>query len=243
MSTETPAVSGQRWAGPVHRLASGPAGGIGLDGRRLTSPVQGFGRLWQKTYRVRLGRDVTPEQVMATWKQRFPEFWPANAEWISAPGIVPGQLAALRVHSPGGLTVTTGVLVLYADDTCFTVMTPEGHSFAGFNTFSAHRDGEETIAQVQALMRTSDPLFDLGMPIMHRMEDRQWRHTLTTLAVAHGVEEPEITLERILVDSRRQWRYWRNVRRNGLAGSLTRPFRSVFRRGREQRPSTAVPAG
>ena len=33
--------------------------------------------MWQKTYQVRLPRDRgTPAELIATWKQRFPEFWP-----------------------------------------------------------------------------------------------------------------------------------------------------------------------
>ena len=43
---------------PSSRLEVGavPAGAINLNvaGRRLAGPVQGFGQLWQKTYRVRL---------------------------------------------------------------------------------------------------------------------------------------------------------------------------------------------
>ena len=38
---------------------------------------------------------------------------------------------------PGGLKLSTGVLVLYADDESFTLMTPQGHMFAGWITFSA----------------------------------------------------------------------------------------------------------
>ena len=47
------------WARPIDRLqvtGAGPAArGINVAGRRQTSPIQGFGRMWQKTYRVRLG--------------------------------------------------------------------------------------------------------------------------------------------------------------------------------------------
>lgn len=50
---------------------------IRVEGRRLTSPIQGFGRMWQKTYQVRLPAErVAPADLIATWKQRFPEFWP-----------------------------------------------------------------------------------------------------------------------------------------------------------------------
>ena len=53
-------------------------------------------------------------------------------------GIAPGEVAALDLSMPGGLKLSTGVLVLYADDESFTLMTPQGHMFAGWITFSAY---------------------------------------------------------------------------------------------------------
>ena len=35
------------------------------------------------------------------------------------------------------MKLSTGVMVLYADEESFTLMTPEGHMFAGWITFSA----------------------------------------------------------------------------------------------------------
>ena len=35
------------------------------------------------------------------------------------------------------MPLSTGVLVLYADDESFTLMTPQGHVFAGWITFSS----------------------------------------------------------------------------------------------------------
>ena len=61
------------------RAASAPTGALNLnvDGRRAMSPLQGFGQLWQKTFRIRLnGAGVTPAEVITTWKERFGEFWP-----------------------------------------------------------------------------------------------------------------------------------------------------------------------
>ena len=41
------------------------------------SPLQGFGQMWQKTFRIRLkGAQVKPAEVITTWKERFPTFWP-----------------------------------------------------------------------------------------------------------------------------------------------------------------------
>jgi hypothetical protein len=229
----------EHWAQHVDRLHVGSlpaqARNLNVDGRRVTSPIQGFGKMWQKTYRIRLeGAAVTPEEVIALWKARFPDFWPKR-NWFfgSLDGIKPGDVAVLNL-SLLGMPISTGVLVLYADDTTFTVMTPEGHQFAGFNTFSAHRDDDTTCIQIQALIRASDPVYEIALPIIgHRMEDRFWRHTLKALAAEFGVAGQDVVLERIEVDKRRQWKKWRNVWNNAAIRSvlwlLATPFRLVAR--------------
>ena len=91
---------------------------------------------------------------------------------------------------PGGLKLSTGVLVMYADEESFTLMTPQGHMFAGWITFSAFEDDDGvTCAQAQVLMRASDPLYEIGMTMGgHGQEDRHWEHTLRELARHFGVE-------------------------------------------------------
>ena len=62
-------------------------------------------------------------------------------------------------------------------------MTPQGHMFAGWITFSATEVDGDTVAQAQVLMRASDPIFELGLTLGgHKQEDRFWQHTLTALA-------------------------------------------------------------
>lgn len=211
------------WAALVSTLKVGevPEGAINLnvEGRRVTSPLHGFGRLWQKTYRIPLGTQVTPEEVISEWKARFPDFWPeGNRFFGSLTGIAPGDVAVLNLAAPGGMKLSTGVLVLYADDDSFTFMNPTGHMFAGFITFSAEKDGETT-AQVQALIRASDPFFEIGMPLMMgRMEDRFWVLTLKNLAAHFGMEG-EVDIKALCVDRRRQWKYWTNVKHNAAIRS------------------------
>ena len=53
----------------------------------------------------------------------------------------PGEVALLNLAVPGGMTLSTGVRVIYADEESFSFMTPEGHMFAGMITFSAYDDG------------------------------------------------------------------------------------------------------
>src|SRR5205814_4576807 len=127
---------------------------------------------------------VSNTDLIAVWKQHFPDCWPeGNSFYGPLTGIAPGDIALLNMALPGRMKLSTGVMVLYADEESFTLMTPEGHVFAGWITFSAAERDESTVAQIQVLMRASDPFFELGMPIVgHRNEDRFWQRTLGALA-------------------------------------------------------------
>jgi hypothetical protein len=209
--------SEESWAKSVSRLevTDVPDGAVNLnvDGRRLTSPIQGFGKMWQKTYQVRLPAErVSPTELIATWKERFREFWPEGNHFYGAlTGIAPGDVALLNMTLPGRMKLSTGVMVLYADEESFTLMTPQGHMFAGWITFSAAEVEGETMAQAQVLMRASDPIFEMGLAMGgHKQEDRFWNHTLTALA-AHFGHEAEVDTRVVCVDKKRQWSKWRNV--------------------------------
>ena len=105
---------GDAWAKPVAHLevtgVEPGSSGINVAGRRPTSPVQGFGRMWQKTYRIRLeGADVEPAEVIAVWKRDFPTFWPkGNRFFAPLAGIAPGEVAVLDLTMPGGLKLSCG---------------------------------------------------------------------------------------------------------------------------------------
>ena len=169
-----------------------PDGAINLNvqGRSVNSPIQGFGKMWQKTYKVTIGDDVTPQEVIEVWKERFPQFWPKGASFYGPiAGIAPGDVALLNLKMPGGVKLSTGVLVMYADEESFTLMTPEGHMFAGWITFSSYPTGLGTVAQAQVLMRASDPLYEMGLTLGgHRKEDKFWEATLLSLASYFGAE-------------------------------------------------------
>ena len=244
MSTQPDKRDAASWARPVERLIAGD-GHINVTGRRPTAPMNGFGRMWQKTYRASLGAAaVTPAEVIAVWKERFPELWPAgNRFFAPLAGIAPGEVAALDLTMPGGLRLSTGVLVLYADDESFTLMTPEGHMFAGWITFSAFVEDGATCAQAQVLMRASDPLYELGLALGgHRQEDAHWAHTLSALAGHFGVTA-DVTTQAVCVDRRRQWsrvaNVWQNAGiRSGLHMAAT-PFRTLRRAARRDRAREA----
>jgi hypothetical protein len=230
------------WARQVTKLKVGevPAEAVNrnVEGRRVMSPIQGFGKMWQKTYRVHLAEaNVSPAEVIAEWKANFASFWPER-NWFYGPltGIAPGEVAVLNLTMPGRLKLSTGVLVLYADEESFTFMTPQGHMFAGWITFSAAENDGVTTAQVHILMRAHDPLSEVGLALGgHKMEDRFWQETLEALALHFG-SEGEATTEVTCVDGHRQWSKATNVWhssaiRSGLyaatapARALMRPFR------------------
>jgi len=229
------------WAahGTQLRVSEVPVGAINLnvEGRSVVGPLQGFGRMWQKTYRVRLAQTaVTPREVIAAWKANFQSFWPkGNRFYIPLTGIKPGEVALLNLKT-AGMPLSTGVLVLYADDEAFTLMTPQGHLFAGWITFSALEDGDATIAQAQVLMRANDPFYEMVLRFGgHRQEDKFWRHTLTALAAYFSVKAP-VEMEKICVDRRRQWRYAKNIWHNAsLRTILTIPARWFGGGGKQRR--------
>src|ERR1700683_4803696 len=184
------------WAKKVDRLEVDPRAGVrgtNVAGRRLTGPVQGFGKMWQKTYVMDAGPQITPEQAIATWREHFPEFWPKGNRFAGAlTGINPGDVALLDLAIGGGVKLSPGVFVLYADAESFTLMTPQGHMFAGWITFSAEREGDETVVQALVLMRANDPLYEVAMTFGgHRKEDRFWAATLTALGKRLGLPHTE----------------------------------------------------
>jgi hypothetical protein len=219
------------WAKKVDRLEVDPRDGVrgtNVAGRRLTGPVQGFGKMWQKTYRMDAGPHITPEQAIATWREHFPEFWPKGNRFAGAlTGINPGDVALLDLAIGGGVKLSTGVFVLYADAESFTLMTPQGHMFAGWITFSAEREREadtttmKTTVQAQVLMRANDPLYEIAMALGgHRKEDKFWAATLTALGQRLGIKDPKVETRSTCVDSKRQWRHSRNVWHNSMVRSV-----------------------
>ena len=229
------------WAKKVSTLnvAEVPEGAINInvEGKRLAGPIQGFGRMWQKTARVELrGAEVTPAEVIRTWKAEFQRFWPER-NWFYAPltGIAPGEVALLNLNLPGRMKLSTGVLVLYADDESFTLMTPEGHMLAGWITFSAWAGADGvTVVQIQALERTNDPLYELGYVFGgNRLNSRFWVQTAENLARHFGVE-PEVDAQVVCVDKRRQWRkagnVWKNAAVRTFFWTLATPVRWLRRR-------------
>lgn len=132
------------------------------------------------------------------------------------------------------MALSTGVLVIYADDESFTLMTPQGHVLAGWITFSAYEENGYTVAQAQLLIRANDPLYEIGLLFGgHRKENVFWQHTLKALAAEFGVDEP-VETELICVDPRWQWsqakNIWYNAAMRTTMYTMTAPLRWI--RGR-----------
>ena len=214
------------WAQQVSTLkvagVSSRALNLNVEGRQVVGALQGFGQMWQKIYRVRLkGANVTPAEVIQIWKANFATFWP-KWDHFYAPltGIAPGEVAVINMLIPGdlpvGLPLSTGVLVLYADEESFTFMTPQGHTFAGWITFSAYEEEGDTVAQAQMLMRAFDIIYEIGFRLgATKAEDAFWKHTLKGLAAHIGVDEP-VEVSKNCLDPKVQWTQFWNVWQNGL---------------------------
>jgi hypothetical protein len=218
----------ENWAKPVDVFHVGEdiegAHKGNVEGRRPTGPLQGFGQLWQKSYRVSIP-GPTPEEVIKTWKEHFGDFWyPSNRFYAPAAGIAPGEIAVIA-GGKGPTKVTSGVRVIYADETSWSYMTPEGHPWAAIITFSAYDGDEATVAGIDLLVRANDPLYEASFRIYtSRLEDKIWTHTLTQLASHFDSDDP-VEMHAALVDKRRQWNQWRNIWKNSAV-------RTLFRRDR-----------
>jgi hypothetical protein len=215
------------WAQPVSKLkvsdVPGGATNLNVDGRQVVGPLQGFGQMWQKTYRVRLpGVTLSPAEVMSIWKAEFPKFQPpASRFYPSMDGVQPGTLMFIDLNLPAGpglpsfIPVTSGVMILYADDESFSVMTPEGFPVSGWNTFSVYEEDGCVVGQIQSIDRAADPIYEFGTIFMGgaRRQEENWVYVLTALAGRFGIQG-QVQTHVVCVDPRRQWSQAKNIWKN-----------------------------
>jgi anti-anti-sigma regulatory factor len=213
------------WAKPVSKLIVPPmppeAINKNMNGLRVVGPVDGFGQLWQKRYRLKVSKSgVTPEDAIQALKQNFPSFQPPyNRFYPTAAGIQPGEVVAIDSSTPGG-PVSTGVMVLYADDRSFTFITPQGHPESGWVTFSASEAEGVIIVQILGLARANDPVYEAAFrAIGSSMQVKIWKHVLTSLA-KHLDVPPDITVEPTCVDTNMQWSQAGNIWYNAQIRTL-----------------------
>ncbi len=236
----TPQRSGgaeENWAKPVSELHVGhelppDAVNLNVEGHRPASLMGGFGKMWQTKYWIHLPPGpFTPEDVIKAWKENFPSLWPKGAQFFGPmSNMTPGDVALINLKMPGRVTLSTGIRVIYSDDVSFSFQTPEGHQFNSMITFSAREEDGHVVAEAQANLRTQDPIAELGMMLGgHRMEDRHWKHVLESLARHLGVEATA-SKSRKLIDRRRQWKNFGNIRHTAALSSLAYSLKHPFRR-------------
>ena len=184
------------WARPVDRLSAAGVTGTrrrGLRQARFRTAAGLRPALAEELHRSPRGGRRHAGSADRDLEGALPEFWPKGQRFYAPlSGIDPGEVALLEIQPLPGAPVklSTGVLVLYADDESFTFMTPEGHTLSAWITFSASRDGEVTVARAEALERPADPFDDLAYNLIgNRRNNQFWEATLRNLATRVGVAE------------------------------------------------------
>jgi len=163
---------------------------------------------------------------MRYWQDHLDELWPER-----------GRLHRDRVHVRAGdllgidltfgpVTLSTGVVVTESSPTRFTVLSPQGHAFAGWTKFEVADVEDGTRASITIEMRASDPLFELGLMFGgHRSEERFWAEMLRNLAAQFG-GRATVRLTRRRLGASRQWKHFSNVRHNA---TILTTFRRISR--------------
>lgn len=184
---------------------------------------------------------MTPAQVMQVWKAEFPSFQPSDSQFYPPmTGIEPGKVIFINLNlpiapgMPNLIPVDTGVMVLYADDEMFTVMTPEGFPVSGWNTFSVAEEEGSVVAQIQSMERSTDPIYEVGNILMGGAlrQEQNWVYVLTSLSTRFGIQG-QVQMHRELLDSRWQWSEAKNVWQNAgvrtILYKIAAPLRWVRR--------------
>lgn len=183
-----------------------------IAGRKVVGPTQGFGQLWRKRYWLVLDPGIAPTDVITAWKRDFSSFWPGTSE-LRGP-IQEQMVTAADIGLPAGTRIATGLVVVRSSGRNFTLMTLQGHIFAGWVRFSSRAADDRTVAEVEVLMRAGDPIYEVGLLLGgHKAEDRFWRETLVAIA-EHFDREPRVEMQAVLEDRHRQWSKFFNVWHN-----------------------------
>jgi hypothetical protein len=143
---------------------------------------------------------------------------------------------------PGLIPLASGVMVLYEDETSFTVMTPAGFPESGWNTFSTYAEDGDTIAQVQSLARATDPVYEFGFRFMGgaKKQEETWRHVLTSVA-SHFGSTAEVETSKVCLDQSLQWSHARNVWQNAGIRTLLHQISAPLRWRRRRSSSLRRP--
>lgn len=225
------------WAPKMVRLhvTEKPEGAFAknMDGRRVIGQLQGFGPMWEKTYWLNIKEPgIKKEDVMLAMQEHFVEFQPSgNSFYPTSKGIAPGEMIFIDSRTPGGI-VSTGVMVLYMDDRSFTFITPQGHPEAGWVTFSVDEREDSVYVQIQGLVRSSDPFFEIAFTLLgSKFQETIWKHVLSSLAKYLGVED-NVQMKKYRPATDLQWSKTGNIWYNSHIRSLPLNIKTLFKRSR-----------
>ena len=148
-----------------------------VTGKRVAGPVQGFGQLWQKTFASASTARTRRRRRSSRSGRRLPrvlaEGQPFSRRWRASPRARSRCSRSAGARRAGQLS--TGVMVIYADDESFTFMTPEGH-LSAWITFSARRDGDVTDRPGPGARAAGDPFDELAYMLGgNRQNNRFWQ--------------------------------------------------------------------
>ena len=214
------------WTPPIDKISvpfTSPTGfNLNVSGRFVAGPVNGFGQLWQKIYWLQVNDPaITPEAAIQAVKDNFPSLQPSYNHFYPSPqGIKPGEIVLFDSFTPGG-PVSSGVVVLYADERSFTFITPQGHPESGWITFTAARgDDGKTVIQLLGLARSNDFVYEAAFRLVgSKMQVRIWTSLLRSLAHHLGVR-PDISVNQTCVDPGLQWSDLKNIWYNAQIRTL-----------------------
>jgi anti-anti-sigma factor len=223
------------WAPKMVRLhvTEKPEGAFAknMDGRRVIGQLQGFGPMWEKTYWIEMRKPgIKKQDIMLAMQEHFVEFQiPENAFYPTSKGLTPGEMIFIDSRTPGGI-VSTGVMVLYMDDRSFTFITPQGHPEAGWITFSVDEREDSVYVQIQGLVRSSDPFFEVAFKLAgSKFQETIWKHVLSSLAKYLDVED-DVQMKKYSPANDLQWSKAGNIWYNSQIRSLPLNIKNLLKR-------------
>ena len=194
---------------------------INVNNRTVLGPLQGFGSVLEKEYKLQIpNSQLSAQELMSKFRSSFITLQPPqNVFYPSSKGIEAGETVLIDSSTPGGV-VSTGVHILFSDDVSFSFITPQGHPEAGWITFSASEKDEKIEIKIRGLASASDPFFELAFRLAgSKFQERIWKTVLANMAKSINVDD-NIILTKKIIDKKLHWKAVRNLWFNAQLRSL-----------------------